>query len=272
MESMIETKQLSCKMGKNYLIKNIDWKVEQGEQWIVYGMNGCGKTTLLSIIAGYRHFTSGNIRIMGEEYNKDNILDLRKRIGFVSSSFFDKHYSRENVLDIVLSGKTGCLGLGENLSLDDVVMAKELLNGLNLEGKREKQFDMLSKGERQNVLLARALMNHPQLLILDEPMSGLDIYNREYLFSVLESIKDKVTMVYVTHQAEEISGIFNRCLLLKNGRVFSQGKMEDIFTSEHISEFLDYPVSVETNIKGRKQISLDIKEAKLIELFRRRWK
>ena len=267
MEGVLEIKQLSCKMGKNYLLRDINWQVNRGEQWIVYGMNGSGKTTLLSIIAGYKHYTEGSVRIFGEPWGFSDVLKLRQKIGFVSSSFFDKHYSRENVLDIVLSGKTGALGLAEDITLADALQARRLLRRLNLGNKLEKQFDMLSKGERQIVLLARALFNHPKLLLLDEPMSGLDIYNREYLFQLLEELKDEVTMIYVTHQAEEISGVFNKGLLLKKGHVFAQGDLEEVLTGAKISALLGYPAQVETDQRGRKKMTVVVESAHGKRLF-----
>lgn len=261
MERMIEAEQLSCKIGRNYLLKAIDWQVIFGEQWIVYGMNGSGKTTLLSIVAGYRHFTGGRLKVLGQAYCPENVLAMRRKIGFVSSSFFDKHYNGEKVLDIVLSGLTGCLGLAEDLTLADAVMARQCLRDLNMADKADKPFDLLSKGKRQIVLLARALLSRPSLLILDEPMSGLDIYNREYLFRILEVLKDKVTMIYVTHQAEEISAVFNRCLLLKNGRIFAQGDLEETFTAANLSGLLGHRALVETDRLGRKRLSLDMPAA-----------
>ena len=85
---VIECKNLSCRMGKHFLIKDINWKVSPGEHWVVYGMNGSGKTTLLSIIAGFKHYTSGTLKLFGEEYTNENALEMRKKIGFVSGSFF----------------------------------------------------------------------------------------------------------------------------------------------------------------------------------------
>lgn len=103
-EIVIDLKNLSCQAGYQYLLRDINWQVGCGEQWVVFGQNGCGKTTLLSIVAGYKGYSSGELKIFGEEYTAENILRLRKRIGWISSSFFDKYYTTETVLDIVLSG------------------------------------------------------------------------------------------------------------------------------------------------------------------------
>lgn len=97
-EYMIDLEKVSCKSGYHYLLKDVTWQVRPGEHWVVFGMNGSGKTTLLSIIAGYKHFTSGSVKIFGEEYTNENILDIRQKIGWISTSFFDKYYSRESAL------------------------------------------------------------------------------------------------------------------------------------------------------------------------------
>lgn len=107
-------------------------------------------------------------------------------------------------------------------------------------------FDFLSKGERQNVLIARALMTNPELLILDEPCTGLDVFSREYLLSTIRDLAQTtdVTIIFVTHYTEEILDIFPNCLLLKNGRIYAKDHTDQIFTSERLSEFLNYPVTV----------------------------
>lgn len=106
-ETIVEVKNLSCLSGSQFLLNNISWTIKQGEQWIVFGRNGCGKTTLLSIVAGYKQFSSGKLTVFGQSYSAENILDIRKQIGWISSSFFDKYYHEEAVLDIVLSSLSG---------------------------------------------------------------------------------------------------------------------------------------------------------------------
>ena len=253
---ILETAGLCCRMGKRYLLKDITWQVRAGEHWVVYGMNGSGKTTLLSIAAGFKHYTAGSLRVFGENYQDGNVLALRKKIGFVSSSFFDGLYSRESILDIVLSAKTGGLSVDSDITLADAIFAQKLLKSLNLGDKLTRQFDMLSKGERQNVLIARALFNRPQLLILDEPCNGLDVYNREYLFNTLEALAPQVTLIYVTHYTDEISPLFGKTLLLKNGAVFAQGETQTLFTDETISRLLGYPVTIIRDADERLHIKL----------------
>ena len=259
MDPICKLEGLGCKAGNQYILKDIDWEVQKGQHWVVFGMNGSGKTTLLSIIAGYMAHTHGDLEIFGQHYNDDNILELRQRIGWVSASFFDKCLSRETVLDIVLAGKFSTLGLDDSITDADVLRAKALLTELRLKSKMNYPFDFLSKGERQNVLIARALMTNPELLILDEPCTGLDVFSREYLLSTLRDLAQNtdVTIIFVTHYTEEILDIFPNCLLLKNGRIYAKDRTDQIFTSERLSEFLNYPVTVSWQ-NNRIQVRLEV--------------
>ncbi len=244
--NVLEMQGLGFKSGNRYILKDIDWQVKKGEHWAVFGMNGSGKTTLLSIAAGFMDYTHGDMTILGEHYTDENILDIRRRIGWVSGSFYDKHIFRESVLDIVLAGKFGTLGLDYDITDQDVRRAKGLLHELRLGKKTNYPFDFLSKGERQNVLIARALMTNPEILILDEPCTGLDVFSREYLLSTVRDLAQDTdsTIIFVTHHTEEILDVFSHCLLLQNGTIYANGQTRDLFSSENLSAFLDYPVQV----------------------------
>lgn len=244
--AVISLKRVSCKIGHRYLIREIDWSVKTGEHWVVFGMNGSGKTTLLSIIAGFMHSTSGKIELFNEHQDENTIMRNRKKIGWVSASYFERYYTKESVLDIILSGKSGTLAREDNIHLSDIKLAKDILDELGMKDKYNRGFDTLSKGERQNVLIARALINNPEILILDEPCTGLDIYNRDHLFRTIEDLSrnKKLTIIYVTHYVEEILPLFDHIILLKNGRIFKKGDTKDILTTNVISDFLDCPSTV----------------------------
>lgn len=267
-ETVVELQQVSCKAGYKYLLRDIDWQVNKGEHWVVFGMNGSGKTTLLSIIAGFKHYTAGKVKIFGEAFSNDNILKIRKKIGWVSASFFDKYYSKESALHIVLSGKTGTLGLDNEITLADVRLAKSLLRALSLGDKYNRTFEMFSKGEQQNILIARALISNPDILILDEPCTGLDVYHRSYLFSTIEELTKKkdLTIIYVTHYVEEIIPLFQKILLLNNGHVFAKGETEKILTSATISDLLGNPVTIRKETDGSYRLKIAAK-SKLADLL-----
>ncbi len=246
MESVVKVKNLSCLVGKQAILSSINWEIKKGEHWVVFGLNGSGKTTLLSIIAGYRDFTAGSVEVFGESYTEENILAKRRRIAWISSSFYDKYYTKESVLSIVLAGVTGKLGVNGSITNSDIKKAKRLLCELGLEHKMNRTFDLLSKGERQSVLIARELMSDPEILILDEPGTGLDIYARERMLSLVKELSKnpEITIIYVTHYSEEILDVFDKCLLLKHGWVYALGETEDLFTDDNFTDFLESKAKV----------------------------
>lgn len=243
---IIKADQVGYKAGSKFIIKDINWEVKPKEHWVVFGLNGCGKTTLLSIIGGYKTNSHGDLEILGTKPADQNVLDIRKKIGFVSSSFLDNYYTHEVVLDMVLSGKFGTLGLQQNITDADVISALNLLKQLGLRSKSGFPYDLLSKGERQKVLIARALIAQPKLLILDEPCSGMDVFSREYIMNTITGMAEDtdVTIIFVTHYTEEILPIFTKGLFLKNGRIHSQGAIEEVFSEDNMTDFFDCSTKV----------------------------
>lgn len=259
MDVVVKAEHVSCQSGRRYLIHDINWEVKKGEHWIVFGTNGCGKTTLLSIVAGFKGQTSGFIEVLGEPYTEKNIFSHRKRIGWVSSSFFDKYLSWESAIDIVLSGVSGTLSLSKDITDYDVKQAKVLLKQLRLGDKISQPFALMSKGERQCVLIARALISNPEILILDEPGTGLDIYAREYVLQAIMDLAENtdMTIIYVTHYAEEILPMFDKSILLRDGHLYAKGATKELFQSDFISDFLGYPADVVWQKDGTVKIKVD---------------
>lgn len=249
---IIDVHGLSCKSGNNYLLHDVNWKVYPGEHWVVFGLNGSGKTTLLGAVAGFQPYTHGILRVFGEEYSDENIFRLRRRIGFVSSSFFDKVVAEEAVINIVLSGLFGSLGVRGKVSDRACVEAEMLLAAFGLEEKIDYPFKMLSKGERQNVLIARALLVRPDILILDEPGTGLDVLAREKtLYMVQQLARETGTaIIYVTHYPEELRPEFDQCLMLRRGRVYKKGATAELFSEENLDNFLQEDIQLHYDTDG----------------------
>lgn len=253
MQSIISLDNVCYQSGKRYLLKHIDWKIEKGEHWLVLGMNGSGKTSLLSIIAGLLSPTSGNVSILGENFNKNNIFSLRKKVGLVSSSFFDKIYSKESALQIVLSGLTGSFNIDYGITETDVRYAKKLLRKMRVGDKMNQPFFTMSKGERQSVLIARAMITHPEILILDEPGTGLDVCARNHMMQMVRVLAEHnlVTVIYVTHYPEEIQGFMNKTILLKNGEIFCKGDTQNVLNSANMSSLFNERIEVEQTEEGK---------------------
>ncbi|RHW38414.1 ABC transporter ATP-binding protein [Lysinibacillus yapensis] len=235
-----------AKNGKD-ILNNINWEVKKGEHWAILGLNGSGKTTLLNLLNGYLHPISGEVEVFGEVFGNTYIPDLRKKIGFVSSSLEAQFQAFESVLGMVLSGKFASIGLWEEVERTDVELAQNRMKLLRCDHLQDAEFGVLSQGERQRVLIARALMAEPKLLILDEPCNGLDLIAREELLKTIDQLskeKECPTMVYVTHHVEEILPCFTHTLLLKSGEAFAQGHSVSLLNEETLSRFYERPVSV----------------------------
>ena len=264
---ILKATDLCFKSGKRYLLKDINWEINKGDHWLIFGLNGSGKTTLLSIIAGFKSPSSGKLEIFGEQFDKNNVFALRKKIGWVSSSFFDKIFYRETALEIVLSGLTGTLGLDFSIKDKDVRKAKELLAQLNMDEKAKYQFGMLSKGERQNILIARALINAPEVLVLDEMSTGLDIYAREKMSSLINllAMSGKATIVYVTHYPQEVQPFMNKTMLLRNGRVLAQGDTQQVLNKKNLEAMLNNDVEIDRAADGTWNIKTSV-ECDIVKL------
>jgi len=256
---LIKTESLGLKKGSKYILKDINWDIQEGDYWVLFGLNGCGKTTLLSILAGYQSGNEGSNYLFGEKVDKANYMDLRKRVGFVSSSFFDRYLSTETVSDIVLAGKFGTLGIMGDITDTDVRKAKAFLRMLGIEKKMRYPYDCLSKGQQQRVLIARAMMNEPEILLLDEPCSGLDIIAREVFLHNIQDLAEEngMAIVYVTHHTEEILPFFNKAALMKDGQLVAKGALKEVFDDEILQTFF----GVKTNVLWTDQhffINLDM--------------
>lgn len=259
-EPVLSIEKMNYKMGSRYLLRDINWTVNSGERWIVFGLNGSGKTTLLSDIAGYGRYSDGEIRVFGQAYTSENRRELRSRIGFVSSSFFDKYYRDETVKDIVASGFFGTLGVAGYCTREQDLRLRRILQQLRILSKADQSFSELSKGERQKVLIARALVGEPELLILDEAGTGLDVVAREELLQFIQTLaKRQLTIIHVTHYIEEILPEFQNTLLLRDGRIYYNGTTAEAFTDATMSGCLDRPVHIKLQ-DGRYTMQLQREE------------
>lgn len=240
------------------ILKDVTWRVQAGEHWCLAGLNGSGKTTLLNLINGYIWPTTGSISVLGKKFGECDLRELRRQIGWVSTSLQERLHGHELAERIVLSGKFASIGLYEQPDQTDVGQAAALLSFLGCEELRKRTYATLSQGERQKVLIARALMASPRLLILDEPCTGLDLIAREQVLSMIRKITeqpDAPTLIYVTHHIEEILPCFTHTLLLKNGEVYTTGRTPEVLTTERLSHFYETPVEIQQK-SGRYWISL----------------
>src|SRR5699024_7957490 len=215
------------RLGKE-IIHDVTWHVKSGEHWAVLGLNGAGKTTLLNMVNGYIWPTTGTVSVLGQKFGETDIHELRKTIGWVSSSLGERVNGRHPAEEIVMSGKFAATGLVfQEPTNADRKRAEELLTFLGAAYLIGRSYEKCSQGEKQKVLIARGLMAKPKLLILDEPTNGLDFISREDLLDAigeLAAAEDAPTIIFVTHHIEEVLPVFSHTLLLKDGTVYKSGE------------------------------------------------
>jgi iron complex transport system ATP-binding protein len=228
----------------------LSWQVLEGQRWVVLGPNGAGKTTLLQICASLIHPTTGKIEILGQQLGKVDVFELRTRIGLTSSALVEQLPSDELVIDAVLTAAYAVLGRWqEKYDLWDESRAMALLTALGVRELGDRTFGTLSEGEKKRVQIARALMADPELLLLDEPASSLDLGGREDLLKRIEVFaKDPLApaTVIVTHHIEEIPAGTSHALLLKDGEVVASGDVNQVITDENLTSAYGLPISVQS--------------------------
>jgi len=240
------------------ILDSVDWRVERGEHWAILGANGSGKTSLLRALTGYLPPTAGEIRVLGETYGRFDWRDLRTRIGLVSSSVHQMMEDGETALKAVVSGRYAQIGYWGEMRAEDIRAADAILRRVEARQLRARPWRFLSQGERQRVLIGRALMASPKLMILDEPCAGLDPVAREHFLQFLARIaraRGAPTMVLVTHHVEEIVPLFSHVLVLKSGRVLDAGPRARVLTSRTLSSAFDAPVHL-SRARGRYSLAV----------------
>lgn len=245
MEEIISLDNVSYIRNGKYILKDINWHVNRGEHWVILGPNGSGKTTTLNMVNGYIFPSQGHVKVLEFEFGHSSIIELRKRIGWVSSALSQFIPTNDYPLHIVLSGKFASLGLWEKVDDDDIARANEILDLLKIRHLAERKYGMLSQGEKQKVLIGRALMNHPDIIIFDEAFNGLDIFARHDMeITIKELAEGNITFILVTHNTDEILPVFGKALLLKDGQVHSQGDIDDMIQYDNLSDFYGANVDV----------------------------
>lgn len=248
--NVIELSNVSWHRDTQMILNEINWTVKEREHWSIIGANGAGKTALLNIVSGYMWPSTGTVKVLGQPFGRCDLRELRKSIGWVSVALFEKYYrfhQGEKAIKVVISGKHASIGIYETISQDDVETAQQLLEQFNCHYLAEKPFGTLSHGEKQRVLLARAWMASPRLLILDEACTGLDLLAREQLLQAVNALAADPagpTILYVTHHVEEILPVFTHALLLKNGKILAKGERKKIFTDALLSELFGIDLTV----------------------------
>jgi len=244
---VLELLDVTYRRDGSEIIHGVSFTVRAGEHWAMIGPNGAGKSTLLGFCGAVTHPTSGTVRVLGEQLGRVELQALRRAIGHVNP----RHPLRSplTVRDIVLTGLTGTIetALRWRPTPDEASRADDLIAALGLGAKAGSRWNVLSQGERGRVLIARALICEPRLLLLDEPSTGLDIAAREQLLETVDLLAEthpEVASVLVTHHLEELPSSTTHAVLLADGRVVAAGPATEALTSGHVSAAFDHPIDV----------------------------
>lgn len=255
MSAALELVGIDLTIDDHAILRDVTWTVSRGESWVVIGGNGAGKTSLLRIASLHLHPSRGRVRCLGEELGHCDLRALRRRTALSSPAMAAKLEPTMTALEVVMTARYGALAPWWHRYDDaDRALAHSLLDRFGLADHAEQDFTTLSAGERQKALLARALVNEPEIVHLDEPTSGLDIGAREQVLADLTAIAAESTArttVLVTHHLEEIPIGFDHALVLRGGRVLAAGPIGETLTDATLSDAYGLALRVERDPSGR---------------------
>ena len=247
-QAYLELQDVDLWLGPRLVFEHLSLTLHRGEHAVVLGPNGAGKSALIKLLSRelYPVVRTGSfLKIFGS--TTVNLWELRRRIGLVSSDLQQLYRPAVPAADVVLSGFFGSVGIGRSQQATAAQRRRvgELMEHLQLGGLAERPFGQLSEGQRRRLLLARALVHDPEVLVLDEPTNGLDLRSRHQLLAQLRSlVAAGTTLLLVTHQIETILPEVSRVLLLKQGRLVGDGPAAELLTAEPLSALYETPLQL----------------------------
>ncbi len=246
---LLELADVSYQVDDKRILDQISWRIERQDHWALLGRNGAGKTTLLRVACGYLWPNAGG-RVLRNGAELADLSELRRSIGWVTSTLAVQVPRRELALDTVVSGRYACLGLHRLMHQRPVEQdyrdAQALMETMAIQQLNGRPFGVLSQGEQQKTLLARACMARPMLMILDEPCAGLDPASREMFLAAVQRLavsQSSPCLVMVTHHVEEIMPAFSKTLVLDNGRAVSSGNTRKLLDGPLLERLYDGAIS-----------------------------
>ncbi|KJK55811.1 ABC transporter ATP-binding protein [Saccharothrix sp. ST-888] len=250
---LLRTREVDVVRDGRYLLRSISLTVEPGQHWALLGANGAGKSTLLGLLGAVSHPTHGEVHVLGRKLGTVDIRSLRTHLGHVNP----RHPLRtpRSVREVVLTGLTNSIEpeLRWQPTVEQSAHAERLMDTMGLARIADSPWTTLSQGERGRVLIARALMPRPRLLLLDEPATGLDLTARELLLGSLDLLRSQhpeLATVLVTHHLEELPETTTHALLLREGECVAAGPVDRVMTTELISACFGHPIRI-SRVDGR---------------------
>ena len=248
MHNIIELNNISVFQQRNKVFDNFSLSLKRGQNTVILGPNGAGKTTLLKLLNRELYIVANeisSIKIFGKD--RWNVEELRTHLGVVSHHLQTNFSSNALGLYVVLSGFYASDSIWQHQKFNDehIELANQVMNLLDIENLKSRQYVTMSTGEQRKFLLARALVHNPEVLVLDEPTSGLDL---RACFQYLEIIQDLMNtgknVILVTHHIHEIPPEITRAILLKEAKVIDDGDKVKVLTSKSLSKLFDRPIKI----------------------------
>lgn len=252
-DPVLSLHEVALRRNGKSILEGVDLVVRPGEHWALVGPNGAGKSTVLALCGAQGHPTSGTVEILGHRLGRVDVTTLRTMIGHVNP----RHpiEGSPSVEEVVFTGYTGTTSLPRRFepTAEQRERVARVIAEVGMAERTERRWATMSQGERGRVLIARALVARPQLLLLDEPTTGLDVAGREQLLTALDNVataEPGTAIVVVTHYLEELPRTTSHAALMREGRIVACGSAEETLTSEHVSAAFDYPIEV-ARLRGR---------------------
>ncbi len=248
-DPIIDIRNATVAIDGTEILHDIDWTVNAGDHWFVLGENGSGKSTLMNLLMGLTWARSGgSVQVLGHRYGSCIIQDIRKQIGWVSAYLQDWTLDHMPAINVVLSGFDASIGLYRDPTSAETDQARERLEGLGCGKLLRRRFDTLSSGEQMRVLIARATITDPPILVLDEPCCHLDFKSREQFLGTIEGVtntQDAPTFIMVTHRVDDIIGPFENGMIIKDGRILAHGAKAELLTEPLLQQAFDVPIRIQ---------------------------
>jgi iron complex transport system ATP-binding protein len=251
---VLELNNISCGYNKMPIYEEINFTVHPGSIVCIMGRNGIGKTTLLKTILGSLNILNGSITLNGKDILSYSNKERAQQIGYVPQSHVPPFpYS---VRDVVVMGRTPHLSIFSVPGDSDYSQADEILKKIGIEYLKEKIYTEISGGERQLVIIARALIQNPKILIMDEPTASLDYGNQIKIINTIKALaKEKISVIMTTHHPEQAFECADLVVAMTENKVISTGLPAEVLTEELIEEIYGVKVTIQKiNVEGREKI------------------
>lgn len=248
MTEILKLEHVDFVRNHRHILTDINLTVRAGEHWALIGPNGAGKSTIMSMCGAVNHPSQGSVYVLGYKLGRVDIRFLRQHIGHVNP----RHPLQSSLTgrQVMLTGATGTTELMMRWESDVDTDARLAIvtDMLDMHDLQHRNWATMSQGERGRTLIARALITDPPLLLLDEPSTGLDVAAREQFLTTVDELHEaqpELATVLVTHHLEELPESTTHAMLIKDGRVHAAGLVEDVLTTELVSECFSYPIEIE---------------------------